>query len=117
MEWFPPASRSTCVKGLKSIGRAIFTFLRICWAVRLAKFGLEAAPFLLQTDAFSLSDSHSFNKSHRHDRQCSQWESRNRWNPKLKIIISSLDIPRLHAVLRFVILASVSEKRNATFAD
>jgi hypothetical protein len=75
---------------------------------RGAIFYFWAALILQQKSAFSLNDSHAFNRAKHANRQHWQYNPRSRWNLREKASITSLDLPRLHMAFIFVLCASVA---------
>jgi hypothetical protein len=71
-------------------------------------FNFEAALILLQKNAFSLNDSHAFNRVEHTYTQHWQRDAVPRWNCKQKASRISLPLPRLHSAFLFVLCASVA---------
>jgi hypothetical protein len=76
------------------------------------EFQSEAAPILLQTPPFSLNNSQTFNRLQHAQRQQRQHNSNSRWNTRKKIDTISLDLPRCHTAVLFVLCASVLIKET-----
>jgi hypothetical protein len=67
-----------------------------------------AALILWQKSAFSLNDSHAFNRAKHANKQHWQHNPLSRWNLREKASTTSLDLLRLHMAFIFVLCASVA---------
>jgi hypothetical protein len=74
----------------------------------LQEFSFRAALILQQKSAFSLNDSHAFNRADDAYTQDWQRDTASRWNLNKKTSRTSLHLLRLHIAFIFVLCASVA---------